>query len=129
MSTFYQAILVFIGGGLGSISRWTIGKWVHEFSNASFPWATLFSNILAVIVLGFASFFFKSDEWFKQQLFRSLIIIGFCGGLSTFSTFSFESIQLLREGKILFFLLNIALSLFTCFVIIYIFTAKAKPNL
>lgn len=108
---------VFVGGGIGSLSRYGINVGLANWS-ANFPLSTLIANLLACIVLGFIS------EWsLKVALvheFRLLLITGFCGGFSTFSTFSNETFSLFSEGNPLFAFLNIAGNLLLCLAGIYI---------
>lgn len=105
-------ILVFLGGGLGSISRYGIGLAMNDKIKSLFPWATLSINILACFILGLLTAWLaaKSDH---QQI-RLLIGIGFCGGFSTFSTFSAESMALLQRGEWLNTILYIAASVIFC---------------
>lgn len=99
--------LVFIGGGLGSVLRFLFSKFIPFQTNA-FPWATLLSNVLASLVLAFVVFQFKDSE--KWTGIQPLVLIGFCGGLSTFSTFSYENFQLLQQGQLALFWLNVLIS-------------------
>lgn len=100
-------LLVFLGGGIGSVLRFLLSKIIPFQANA-FPWATLVSNILASFILAFVVFQFKDSE--KWSSIQALVLIGFCGGLSTFSTFSYENFQLLQQGQLALFGFNVLIS-------------------
>ena len=101
------ALWVFIGGGLGSLLRFGFSK-VFPFSPNYFPWSTLLSNVLAALLLAIVVAYFKDSS--KWQLIQPFIVIGVCGGLSTFSTFSYENFQLLQQGQLALFWINLLLS-------------------
>jgi CrcB protein len=115
-------ILVFIGGGLGSLSRYFIS--VKLPYQGGIPWATLLSNLLASAVLGVILLVVKTDQ--KPEWLIPFFGIGFCGGFSTFSTFSAESIQLLQQGNYLLFGLNLGLSLLGCLGVLYLLSFPFK---
>jgi fluoride exporter len=119
-------LLVFIGGGIGSVIRYLVGKVVAAQIKLDFPISTLIANVVAVLIFGLFIFYQKYFFSDKMESLKAFVLIGICGGLSTFSTFSFESIQLLKEGRILFFFLNTILSFILCFSIIYMFLSKSK---
>jgi fluoride exporter len=108
-----EIALVFLGGGLGSATRFLIGKAVLSRYTGAFPWATLGVNVLASALLGLtmALYLKKADNPAWLPL---LIGTGFCGGLSTFSTFSYENFMLLQKGETTLFLVYTLVSFATC---------------
>lgn len=84
-----------VGAVLGAWLRWGIGLWLNPVS-ALFPLGTLLVNCLGGLIIGVAAGYFMQQP---SPLLRLLIMTGFCGGMTTFSTFSLEVIQLLQLQK------------------------------
>lgn len=95
MHTYLKILVVFIGGGAGSVMRYLLGKLINNFQ---FPLATFVSNLLASIVFGLF-IGFVSTKFDTNSNIRLLILTGFCGGLSTFSTFNFEIFEMIKNGN------------------------------
>ena len=91
-----QLILVFVGGGFGSVLRFVIGKWLNNSENG-IPYGTFAANIIGSlligIILGLAA---KNDTLSQNQTL--LLATGFCGGFTTFSTFAYENHVFLKSG-------------------------------
>lgn len=93
-----QIVLVFVGGGLGSLARYGTGKAFMKWSSV-FPFGTLTANILACMILGFFTGWAALKPVDSVTAYRAFIAVGFCGGFSTFSSFSNETIQLILTNR------------------------------
>lgn len=111
-------LLVFLGGGLGSVARFGISEIVKNNFKSSFPIATLCSNILSCLVLALMVGVFSGKADASPAL-KTLIVIGFCGGFSTFSTFSYETVELMRSGNMMIAIANILISVTVCVALVY----------
>lgn len=109
-------VAIFLGGGLGSVARYG----VSQFSSPNFPVGTLLANSLACLAMAVALYSF-STKIESSSFLRAFIIIGFCGGFSTFSTFSFETFELIRNGNTTIALINVVLNIAFCLFIFYFF--------
>lgn len=104
---------VFIGGGTGSVLRWFLGMRLNPLHHA-IPIGTLTANLAGAFIIGMGL------AWFNRMthidpLWKLLITTGFCGGLTTFSTFSAEVVFLLQDGRAGWALLNVTVNLLGSF--------------
>lgn len=113
-----NVLYVFVGGGLGCVVRYFFSAIVTRMQLVTLPWATLLANVVSCLVFGLALFFLGEKGAFSSGSFvRPLLLTGFCGGLSTFSTFSFETFELLKRGDFVFAGVNVLLNMIFCLVI------------
>ena len=91
-------LLVFIGGGLGSLLRYSIGLVIKTMS-LQFPYATLIANAVGCLLLGLIIGFLSSRSSLTNTQ-NLLLIVGFCGGLTTFSTFTLENMRFIEQGQL-----------------------------
>ncbi len=105
-----QVLLVFVGGGLGSVLRYLVGKFTSpmQWVFVSIP-TTIIANLLGSLIIGFVLGLSAKGYLSNDQTL--LLAAGFCGGFTTFSAFSYENLQLLKQGDILSFTLYAAGSL------------------
>jgi fluoride exporter len=110
-------LLVFFGGGFGSLVRYGMSLTISRL-DINFPLATLLSNVLACFIIGALTAATTKGNLTDAQ--RLLLATGFCGGFSTFSTFSNETIQLAQNGQLFSAFGNILLSLVLCLAATFI---------
>lgn len=109
-----KILLVFLGGGLGCTTRYGLSVWLKPYAAAcsGFPWHTFAANLLGCMLIGLLT------GWMSQRQegwIALLMVTGFCGGFTTMSTFSLESITLMRNGQTALALLYAVGTLAVCF--------------
>lgn len=108
-----------LGGALGATARFAMSHHIYQWFGREFAWGTLSVNVLGSFVMGFVAImlvdkFAVSTEW------RAFIMVGFLGAFTTFSTFSFETMQYIQVGELNKAMLNIAVSLVSCLVSVWL---------
>ena len=106
-------VLIFAGGGLGSIVRYLLHKWVTALHQLNFPFGTLAVNIVACFVLGLIIGLADHKQFLSADA-RMFWAVGFCGGFSTFSTFSAETLALFQQPAVTSGLIYIVASVALC---------------
>ncbi|MFN8416043.1 MAG: fluoride efflux transporter CrcB [Cytophagaceae bacterium] len=90
-------LLVGLGGAVGSMLRLAISQWMAKWNTSFIPWYTLISNAIGALLIGIImGYLIKNNT--EDSMLKFLLVSGFCGGLTTFSTFSFETIQLYQQN-------------------------------
>lgn len=117
--------MIALCGGLGCLSRYFVSGWVYDWLGKSFPFGTLAVNILGALIIGFLMEFGLHSTLIPTSL-RVGLTVGFLGGLTTFSTFSYETFRLLEEGEILFAGLNAAGSVVVCVIFAWVGITLAR---
>ena len=93
-------INVALGGALGSLARYFVGIYAGRLLGTAFPWGTLFINVTGSFLIGaFAESF--ALRWDAAQSTRVFLVVGICGGYTTFSTFSLDVVTLLNRGELI----------------------------
>lgn len=103
-------IYIFLGGGTGSVLRYAVQQLLHErIMPYTFPWATFAVNITGSFLIGL--FYSLAARTGMSQEVRLFLTAGLCGGFTTFSTFSYDGLELLRQGMPLTYIVYTAASI------------------
>jgi fluoride exporter len=106
-------LLVFTGGGIGASVRYWLSGAVYQFLPSNFPYGNLVVNISGCFVIGLLMVILE-DRFVSTPALRIFLAIGILGGYTTFSSFSYETIALLRDTEVLFASINICASIVGC---------------
>jgi len=115
----YRTLLVALGGLVGSIGRYWLSGWAQNLGGSDFPVGTLTVNILGSFILGLVMTMSIERGLISPET-RLLLGTGFCGGFTTMSTFSYETMALLQYGNTVSALTNIGLSLASCVIAVWV---------
>jgi len=112
---------IFVGGGLGSIARFAGSGLIARLFGETFPWGTLLVNITGSFVIGlFASLTSPEGRWLVAPSFRQFFMIGICGGYTTFSSFSLQTLTLAEDGQWFKAGANVVLSVILCLLAVWL---------
>ncbi len=120
-----NTLLVFVGGGIGATARYWMSGLVYRWWGSSFPYGTFFENLIGCFLIGFLMTGFE-ERFVVNPSLRIFLTIGILGGFTTFSTFGFETISMMREAEYFYVALNIILSVVVCLGATYAGTVLGK---
>lgn len=119
-------IWVAVGGALGSVFRYMLSGLVGRFAGEAMPWGTLAVNVIGSFVIGwFAAATTSGGRMFATTEFRTFVMVGLCGGFTTFSSFSLQTLALFDDGAPVRAISNIVASVSLCLVFVWLGTALA----
>lgn len=110
-------VTVALGSALGGAARVWLSTELHRLLGPAFPWGTLTVNVVGSAIIGFATGLSLEGYSLTNPQARAFVMAGFCGGFTTFSTFSLETVTLFRQGDPLRAGLNVLASLALCLVV------------
>lgn len=114
-----QLLIVFIGGGLGTVMRFLIGK-LLPYSGKGFPWSTFCANLIGCLLIGLLTGYFLRNSGENQSSMVLFATIGFCGGFTTFSSFAHENLSFIRSGDYSMLLVYSLISFSAGIVMVYL---------
>lgn len=117
--------LIAVFGALGCLVRYFLAGWVYDLLGRGFPYGTLVVNVVGAFLIGFVMELGLRSTLVPVSL-RAGLTIGFLGGLTTFSTFSYETFKLLEDGELLHAGVNVLASVATCVVLTWLGILAAK---
>lgn len=110
-----NALLIFIGGGLGSVARWYASGFIAARFGETFPWGTLLVNVTGSFLIGlFATLTGPDGRMFAPASVRQFFMLGIFGGYTTFSSFSLQTLNLAQDGQWFRVGANVLLSAILC---------------
>jgi CrcB protein len=118
--TLQHYAMIAAGSALGGMARYWLGLHAARWFGAAFPWGTMMVNVLGSFLIGYAS------NWAHVQPVRFLVMIGLCGGFTTFSSFSLENLALLRQGDWPRAAAYIAMSVAVCLAAVWLGSAAGR---
>ena len=118
-------LLIGIGGFVGANARYLVSTYAARHIGASLPWGTAIVNVLGSFVLG-AFLTWTAERVVADPAYRWLVVVGFCGSFTTFSSYAFESAELLEQGHVLDAIGNVAINNVACLLAVVAGIAFAR---
>jgi fluoride exporter len=123
-SQMQQVLLIAAGGSLGAVARYGVATFVYHTTGETFPWGTFIVNLTGSFLIGL--FIELFDTTVIPTAWRSFITIGFIGAYTTFSTYTLETVNLIRDGELRLALSNVVVSNAACilFVVLGMYSSR-----
>ena len=122
----WNYLWIAVGSALGGMARYWCSGIAARLLGETFPWGTLFVNILGSLIIGFFATLTGPDgRILVGSTTRLFVMVGFCGGYTTFSSLSLQTLNLIHDGEFLYAGLNIAASVVLCLLAVWIGHALA----
>jgi CrcB protein len=120
-----EILFVAVGGALGSSMRYLVSSGIYAWFGRAFPWGTLAVNIVGSFIIGLMSILLV-EKFNVAQEWRLAIVVGVLGGFTTFSAFSWDTLDLMQQGLTLKALLNVLATVMLCIVAAWLGAVWAK---
>jgi len=121
VDTLDGVVWVALGSVLGGIARFWLSGFVARRVGETFPWGTLVVNVSGCFVIGlFATITGPEGRWLAPASLRQFFMLGICGGYTTFSSFSLQTLNLIEDGELLYAGANIVLSVASCLLAVWL---------
>jgi CrcB protein len=119
---------VALGGAIGSIGRYGIALAMVRLAGPRFPWGTLVVNVVGSFIIGyFGALSAGNGRMPAPNEIRLFVLVGFCGGFTTFSSFSLQTLELFRSGEALLGGVNVLGSVALCLAAVWLGVAAGQP--
>lgn len=115
----FRTALVGLGGLVGSLARYWLAGTVQAWTEAGFPFGTLTVNVVGSFIVGLVMVLSLERGLLNAEM-RLLLAVGVCGGFTTMSTFSYETMALLRDGEVMLALGNVGATIMVCFFAVWL---------
>ena len=117
----WNYLWIAVGSALGGMARYWCSGIAAKLVGETFPWGTLFVNILGSLIIGFFATLTGPDgRILVGSTTRLFVMVGFCGGYTTFSSLSLQTLNLIHDGEFLYAGLNIAASVVLCLLAVWL---------
>ena len=120
-----QLFAIAVGGAIGAVSRFLVSTQVYAWAGRGFPYGTLAVNVLGSLLMGFLAIWLL-ERSAADPVWRGVVLVGFLGAFTTFSTFSMETLVLIESGEVLRAMVNVLLSVFTCLAAVWLGVMLAR---
>ncbi len=127
MNLLLTYVVIGIGSALGGVARYGSGILAVSLWGPDFPWGTIIVNVIGSFIIGFfATLTSTEGRLLVGTLARQFVMVGFCGGFTTFSAYSFETMALLLAGRAFAAAMNACLSVVVCLLAVWVGHALAR---